>query len=103
MSLPEGLKVSSDKRFEEIEIPATSAFAGEPWPLISIKELDDVRDFPAAGSTREELDILVPDSYEILNDFLLLAMIKRRISTCNIRSFIRTDLTNFRSKKLIKT
>ena len=42
MSLPEGCAVSTDKRFEEIRIPATQAFAGEPWPFVKISQLDEV-------------------------------------------------------------
>nr|XP_018669768.1 activating signal cointegrator 1 complex subunit 3 [Ciona intestinalis] len=42
MALPEGVDVKNTKRFEEVSIPATIGYAGQPWPLVKITELDEI-------------------------------------------------------------
>uniref|UniRef100_H2Z644 Activating signal cointegrator 1 complex subunit 3 n=1 Tax=Ciona savignyi TaxID=51511 RepID=H2Z644_CIOSA len=49
MALPEGFEVKNTKKYEEISIPATSHYAGQPWPLVKIKELDEIGQMAFAG------------------------------------------------------
>ncbi|CAK8672120.1 unnamed protein product [Clavelina lepadiformis] len=49
MALPEGFEVESSKRFEEIRIPATGGFPGQPWSLVSISHLDEIAQMAFTG------------------------------------------------------
>nr|CAB3223427.1 activating signal cointegrator 1 complex subunit 3 [Phallusia mammillata] len=52
MALPEGFTTKSNKMYEEVRLPANKGFLGEPWPLIRIRDLDDIAQLAFSGTKR---------------------------------------------------